>query len=39
MEKQARRNIVIALIPLVVLVGLLSLDISIFGSDAILGAS
>ena len=39
MEKQARKNIVIALIPLVVLVGLLSLDISIFGSDAILGAS
>ena len=39
MEKQARRNIIIALIPLVVLVGLLSLDISIFGSDAILGAS
>ena len=39
MEKQARRNIAISLIPLIVLVGLLSLDISIFGSDAILGAS
>ncbi|MDO4999650.1 MAG: Na+/H+ antiporter NhaC family protein [Bacteroidales bacterium] len=29
----------VALVPLVVLVGLLALDISIFGSDAVLGAS
>ena len=29
----------IALVPLVVLVGLLALDIGIFGSNAILGAS
>ena len=34
-----RGKIAIALIPVIVLVGLLALDISIFGSDAILGAS
>ena len=39
MEKRERRKIAVALIPLIVLVGLLALDISIFGSDAILGAS
>ena len=41
MEKKtySRARIAISLIPIVVLVVLLSLDISIFGSDAILGAS
>ena len=34
-----RGKIAISLIPVIVLVGLLALDISIFGSDAILGAS
>ena len=34
-----RGKIAIALIPVIILVGLLALDISIFGSDAILGAS
>ena len=38
-EKQGRGRIWVALIPVVVLVVLLALDISIFGSDAILGAS
>ena len=36
---KARGKIVIALIPVIVLVLLLVLDISVFGSDAILGAS
>ena len=36
---KARGKIVIALIPVIVLVLLLALDISVFGSDAILGAS
>ena len=36
---KARGKIVIALIPVIVLVMLLALDISVFGSDAILGAS
>ncbi len=39
MEHNARGKILIALIPVIVLVGLLALDISIFGSDAILGPS
>ncbi len=38
-EKQGRGRIWVSLIPVVVLVVLLALDISIFGSDAILGAS
>lgn len=39
MEKKKTGSILIALIPVLVLIGLLALDISIFGSDAILGAS
>jgi len=39
LERKDRGRILIALIPVVLLVGLLALDISIFGSDAILGAS
>ena len=39
LETKDRGRTVIALIPIVLLVGLLALDISIFGSDAILGAS
>jgi NhaC family Na+:H+ antiporter len=39
LEKKDRGRTVIALVPVVLLVGLLALDISIFGSDAILGAS
>jgi NhaC family Na+:H+ antiporter len=39
MDKKSPFKLVISLIPVVVLVALLSLDISIFGSDAILGAS
>ena len=39
MEKKDCGRIIIALIPVILLVGLLALDISIFGSDAILGAS
>ena len=38
MKENAKRTI-LALVPLVVLIGLLALDISIFGSDSILGAS
>ncbi|MBP5626163.1 MAG: sodium:proton antiporter [Bacteroidales bacterium] len=39
MEHKGNGKILIALIPVIVLVALLALDISIFGSDAILGAS
>ena len=39
MEQKGSGKIIIALIPVIVLVGLLALDISIFGSDAILGPS
>jgi NhaC family Na+:H+ antiporter len=39
MRRDAQSKIIIALIPVIVLVGLLALDISIFGSDAILGPS
>ena len=39
MDQKPLFKLVISLIPVVVLVALLSLDISIFGSDAILGAS
>ena len=39
MDKKSPFTLVISLIPIAVLVALLSLDISIFGSDAILGAS
>ena len=39
MDKKSLFKLVISLVPIVVLVALLSLDISIFGSDAILGAS
>ena len=39
MDKKSLFKLIISLIPIVVLVTLLSLDISIFGSDAILGAS
>ena len=39
MEKKKTGSILIALIPVLVLIGLLALDISIFGSDAILGSS
>ena len=39
LETKDRGRTVIALIPIILLVGLLALDISIFGSDAILGAS
>ena len=39
LDTKDRGRTVIALIPVVLLVGLLALDISIFGSDAILGAS
>ncbi len=38
MKENAKRTI-LAIVPLVVLIGLLALDISIFGSDSILGAS
>ena len=39
MEHKGSGKILIALVPVIVLVALLALDISIFGSDAILGAS
>ena len=39
MEHKGSGKIIIALIPVIVLVALLALDISIFGSDAILGPS
>ena len=39
MEHKGSGRILIALVPVIVLVALLALDISIFGSDAILGAS
>ena len=39
MKKKELAKTLIALLPIVVLVGLLALNISIFGSDAILGAS
>ena len=39
MKNKQLGNIIIALVPVLVLVGLLALNISIFGSDAILGAS
>ena len=39
MEKKEVKKALVALIPVVVLVCLLALDISIFGSDSILGAS
>lgn len=41
MKKQQKnsRRVLIALIPLVVLIGLLAFDIAIFGADSILGAS
>ena len=39
MKHKGNGKILIALIPVIVLVGLLALDISIFGSDAILGPS
>ena len=39
MEHKGNGKIIFALIPVIVLVALLALDISIFGSDAILGAS
>ena len=39
MDQKKTFKLVISLIPILVLIGLLSLDISIFGSDAILGAS
>lgn len=37
--KETTRRTLLALVPLAVLIGLLALDISIFGSDSILGAS
>ena len=39
MKNKGLANTIIALVPILVLVGLLALNISIFGSDAILGAS
>ena len=39
MKKSSIARTVISLVPILVLVGLLALDISIFGSDSILGAS
>ena len=39
MQKKELAKTIIALVPILVLVGLLALNISIFGSDAILGAS
>jgi len=39
MEKKDRTKILISLIPVLVLMGLLALNINIFGADAILGAS
>ena len=39
MNKRELSRLAISLVPVVVLVALLSLDISIFGSDAIMGAS
>ena len=39
MDHKKTFRLVISLVPILVLIGLLSLDISIFGSDAILGAS
>ena len=39
MTRSAAKHTAIALFPIVILVGLLALDVSIFGSDAILGAS
>lgn len=39
MKKTSIARTVISLVPILVLVGLLALDISIFGSDSILGAS
>ena len=39
MTADERKRTLLSLVPLAVLVGLLSLDIAIFGSDSILGAS
>ncbi|MBP5217640.1 MAG: sodium:proton antiporter [Bacteroidales bacterium] len=39
MTRHSRTRILISLVPIIVLVALLALDVSIFGSDSILGAS
>lgn len=39
MKSLSRKRILVSLVPIIVLIALLALDVSIFGSDSILGAS